>query len=700
MMRFYRFLLLLFMAIALAIFPHTLTFSQTPKPTVSPTKTAKPPATAIVKSGTYQRVSCSTLGKTTDSQGGANPSLFPISDATEGTDYECGYLTVPELHRQPDGKTIQVGIVRIKSTNPKPAEPLIMFQGGPGGSSISIFAPFASASYKMGKQLRADRDLIAFETRGNRYSQPWLSCPERKQVSDTSDSKDADLKALQACRDRLTQSGVNLAAFNSVESAHDVAALVKALKYDKVNLYGVSYGTELVFNIMREHPEMIRSVIVDGIVPPTPSMDSLSAVSLDRLITDIDATCAKDPDCNAQYPNLKQTFQETYDRLNQKPASVRGLAQGVKLTGHDFADALFGMAYFSGSPFVMPAMIDQASKGEFLMVAQILNRKSSSGRGDFSDGTFFSVKCSEDIAYAGKLVVDGVSPFAQDWGTRTLQKSVDKCKVWNVPAVAPAARKLVVSKTPALLLNGEFDPITPPSYGKLVAQGLSNSTNVVFPANGHGAIMSGSCAVGIIANFLNQPNQSPDTACVNEQKITFITKKNTLIAPGTSWSWLVRSNADGSFIHHVLLLSLLILFPLVWFVTWLIARLRRKAQPSPSLPIAARWAPWLGVLLALLSVAWIVLQFVDMYATSLLSGHGGLGFLQLYVGIDRNFAWIYVVPILIALLSVIMAILAVLSWKHPFWGRGRRFYYSFTAGVAIAYTLLLAAAGQLTVFFY
>ncbi len=705
MIRFSRLLLIVLVAIALAFATPTLLWSKTPKPTV------KTPTNVVANSRTYQKVACSTLTALQGPKPALSNSIFP-KNAKEGTDYECGYLTVPELHRQPKGKTIQVGIAIIKSTNPQPAEPLLLFQGGPGGSSIGIFPSlFASPDNQDGQRLRADRNLIVFEKRGNRYSKPWLTCPEVKAVENTGnenvDAK-AERQAVQTCRDRLTKSRVNLAAFNSLESAHDVATLVKALGYKQVNLYGVSYGTELVQDIMRQHPEIIRSVIMDGIVPSNPSIDSQYAVIINRLINQIDSACANDPDCNSQYPRVKATFEETFNRLNQTPAAIqvfrpKASPKQERLNGFDLVNTLFQMAYTSGAPFVMPALIHQAHAGDFSLIAQNadLTELVSLAGDDSADGTYLSVKCSEDVAYIGSLAVNGVSPVAKAWGTKQFQELVDQCKIWNVPALDSANRNPVVSDRPALLFNGDFDPITPPPYGKLVAKGLRNSTTVLFSANGHGAIVSGACSINIMAEFLKNPQQSPNTSCATEQKVIFITRKNTLIAPGTTWLTrsLLNFNLDD-ILKRLLLLGWLMLFPVVWFLSWLIVRFIRKQRPDRPTPTGARWAPWLGVLLALLSVSWIVLQIVEVGLTALTGGHGELGYTRIFVGVDRAVAWVYVIPILMALLSVAMAYLAVQSWKQHYWGRGRRFYYSLTAGVAIAYTLFLAVAGQLTVFFY
>ncbi len=416
---------------------------------------------------------------------------------------------------------------------------------------------------------------------------------------------------------------------------------------------------------------------------------------LDRLINKVDEACKVDADCNAVYPDIKGTFEETFERLNQTPAKVPlfnftepGIDE-VSFTGLDLAETLFQMSYSSGAPFMMPALIYQVHEGNYALLAHNLYS---------ADGLYFSVKCAEDMAYAGPLETKGVSPASAAWGEKSYQDMVEYCQVWNVPAVDPSARELVESDIPALLWNGNFDPITPPPFGEIVAQGLSNSTYVVFPANGHGAIGT-PCSTNIMASFLDNPTQTPDTTCATEQQVQFITEKNTLIAPGATWlTTSIVTLQIGNIVQRLFLLGLLMLFPVVWFFLWLVARLRRK-EPRPTPASAGEtWAPWRGILLAGLSVGWLVFQLFEIGFTAIAGGYGQYGYTRIFVGVDRSLAWVYVIPILMAIVSVAMVILAILAWKHHYWGRVRRVFYSLTAGVAIAYTLFLAQAGQLTVF--
>lgn len=93
------------------------------------------------------------------------------------------------------------------------------------------------------------------------------------------------LEALTECRDRLLADDVDLTAYNSAESAADVADLRVALGYDEWNLYGISYGTRLAQTIVRDYPEGIRSVILDSSYPLAANLQTETAVNADRALS-------------------------------------------------------------------------------------------------------------------------------------------------------------------------------------------------------------------------------------------------------------------------------------------------------------------------------------------------------------------------------------------------------------------------------
>jgi hypothetical protein len=89
------------------------------------------------------------------------------------------------------------------------------------------------------------------------------------------------------------------------------------------------------------------------------------------------------------------------------------------------------------------------------------------------------------------------------------------CSNWPVEEAGDWVKAPVVSDIPVLVLEGEFDPVTPPEYGQLVAGYLSNSTYFEFPGVGHDVLAIG-CAREIVGDFLADPNHVPDASCIAE----------------------------------------------------------------------------------------------------------------------------------------------------------------------------------------
>jgi pimeloyl-ACP methyl ester carboxylesterase len=634
--------------------------------------------------------------------------------AVEGQDVECGYLIVPERRDVPTDKTIKLGIVIIKSTGDNPApDPLILAQGGPGGSGIELYARLAAPDNELGQMLRADRDLIAFEQRGTLYSRPFLFCQEAFDMNleamqlELSDEEELRLgrEAYNACKARLEREDVDLAAYNSLENAQDIVDLAKVLGYDKINYYGVSYGTMLGGHLMRLNPDLPRAVILDGIVPLNVNPNQQVPVAKNRGFSQLFNACAADPDCGAAYPNLEEVFFDTVESLNQSPARVPLTDLETRTTynavfdGNDLTDFVVQLLYVTEAIPIIPKLIYDARDGDFdvlgiLMGVFVFDRSNA-------DGMYLSVMCAEDFDFqADELNLTGVRPEFAEEDEKDAGVMLQICADWGVPQLGPSADDAVFSDIPSLLYSGDFDPVTPPPYGDSVAQTLSRNYKYVFPANGHGAFLEGTCSTRIMRDFLNNPDAEPDANCVDDVPApVFVTPANTLMAPGAVY--LLRlaqsalSNPDplaiarqaSVLVPPVLVFFGMLLFPVVWLVGWLIS-LIRKAPRERRWP--ARIAPWLVVLLIILGIGFAGLQTFVVFKAF-------LGDLQGYVGIDRVFAWVYVFPLVMGAVTLGIVVLGVLAWIKGYWGMLARIYYSLTALLALIYVGLLANLGLMTV---
>jgi len=90
------------------------------------------------------------------------------------------------------------------------------------------------------------------------------------------------------------------------------------------------------------------------------------------------------------------------------------------------------------------------------------------------------------------------------------------CEVWQAGSADPSANQPVESEVPALILSGEFDPITPPTWGLQAAERLENAFAYVYPGIGHGASVADPCPMSMMIDFLEDPQREPEASCIAE----------------------------------------------------------------------------------------------------------------------------------------------------------------------------------------
>ena len=184
----------------------------------------------------------------------------------------CGYLLVLESHSRPTGRTIRLLVAKYPArSSEKRADPVVYLAGGPGD-----IAPLEVNGLIAADFIR-DRDILVVSQRGTMFSEPALTCAPIDNVNRellslrfySEATERAHLAATEACHRELAATGADLSAYNSTESAADFADLRKALGIAVSNVYGTSYGSYLAQTLIRDHPEGIRSVVLDSVLPTT-----------------------------------------------------------------------------------------------------------------------------------------------------------------------------------------------------------------------------------------------------------------------------------------------------------------------------------------------------------------------------------------------------------------------------------------------
>ncbi|MGW6907117.1 alpha/beta fold hydrolase [Streptomyces sp. NPDC054940] len=460
------------------------------------------------------------------------PGPCPTRYEEELTDVRCGYLVVPENRARPSSRTLRLAVARVPSASPKPhPDPIVFFAGGPGADALGDIPELTEAG------LNRDRDLVVLSQRGTLSSQPTpLTCPEidryyqqRVQLLyDAPSTGRAYAGAAARCHDRLTARGVDLAAYNTSENAADVADLRKALGIRQWNVLSHSYGTQLALTYMRMFPEGIRSVTVDGVVPPSVATPGWTWSSVKESLDAILSACAAQFSCRQRYPDLGATFLRLVRQLEARPVTtyVTVPQAGKVKVVLDGGALLNWMVRASHEAEIFPSAVDELAHGRPQRIAEQWAAMRIPGTvGQFAHGLSLSVWCSEWVPYEtpreqlahGQRAFPGLphSVLAQSPQLAFLRQA---CQAWNVPKAPASYRAVTRGDIPTLAMSGSFDAQTGAQWGRYAVRSLSRSKVVTLAGLAHGGtLFTNACGAKVITSFFDNP-EAPDTGCVASVK--------------------------------------------------------------------------------------------------------------------------------------------------------------------------------------
>ena len=321
--------------------------------------------------------------------------------------------------------------------------------------------------------------------------------------------------------------GINLAAYNSRENAADLNDLRLALGYETWNVWGVSYGTRLAQTVMRDFPEGLRSVVLDSTYPLAANLLTDAPDNAMRAFTVFFAGCANDAACSEAYPDMETVFYEQVARLDAEPVVLpltnvlTGESYEAYFRGTDLVGILFQSLYATEIIPVLPQMIFDIAAADYTLLSALLS--SFLANADFvSIGMQYSVQCYEENSFATPEEVAAAAseyPELEPFFTYSINigpQALTVCEQWGAGEAEAIENENIVSDIPTLILAGEYDPITPPTWGQEVAATLSTSYFFQFPGVGHGASLAGECPIAVMEAFWAEPGQEPAAACLAE----------------------------------------------------------------------------------------------------------------------------------------------------------------------------------------
>ena len=437
----------------------------------------------------------------------------------------CGTVALPLNHDEPQGATILLVVAVLHSANVDAANaPVFFLGGGPGEQTVGpILKALAPDSPLL--QLAAERDVVFVEQRGTGLSQPALDCPEYAkavaEITTTAQIHDAAVAGITECKQRLLAAGVDLSAFDTAADVIDLDLTRRALGYESISLFGTSYGARLALQAARAFPETIESVALSSPVPAEANFVLDAGASFDRALTAVSDACAADPACSASYPDVAGTLTTALDDLAAAPATVEvtnpttGQVVPVEIDAATAATVLFSMFYVPDGPATVPFLVDSLSKRDLTVFA---NPSSVTGPMAISLGAQLSFLCAEEASGAAPTEFEG-----GDLGAGALLTASnpivgptlwDLCEVWDVAPGDPITFDPVTTDVPMLIVTGQFDQITPPSYGEQIRDHASKAWYVEIPGVGHAPLTNvGPCGIALLTAFVDQPDVEPSPDC-------------------------------------------------------------------------------------------------------------------------------------------------------------------------------------------
>lgn len=433
----------------------------------------------------------------------------------------CGHLDVAENPDDPTGRQIslRLAVVPAKSPQPEP-DPVFVLAGGPGQGATRMVSLVGGPL----EEIHLDRDLVFVDQRGTGASHA-LDCDFGDGDGvDLFVEADMPLELLARCREELEERA-DLRFYTTFHAMPDLNRVREALGYGRINLLGVSYGTRAALVFQDLFPEHTRALVLDGSAPFEIKLPLYYARDAQRALDLLFDACAADPACHRAFPDPRGQLDAVLERLDQEPLQVRmphptdGRPLELTVTREAVVSTLRTALYQTSRASLLPRLVAEMAEGNPQPLVALGLASTRAAADTLSLGLTLSVLCSEDLGRIDPAEVD--EAVADTFlGRSAIDSWSSACEGWPTAELPNGFHRLEPSSTPTLLLSGEADPATPPSWAETLAGTLGSSRHIVVPGTGHNTFHAG-CLPRLMAEFLDRagsadPFDGLDDSCARE----------------------------------------------------------------------------------------------------------------------------------------------------------------------------------------
>jgi pimeloyl-ACP methyl ester carboxylesterase len=435
----------------------------------------------------------------------------------ESNNIACGHLTVPLDPHDPSQGVITLALRRHRAPLGEARDAVIALAGGPGQSAI----PFLSQFDALLGPIVATRDLIAFDQRGTGFSHP-LSCAVFEHASE-----DSSPHAVSLCGGEI---GQTRGLYTTAQTVADIEAIRQAGGYEKLVLYGTSYGTKVAERYAQEHPARVEALVLDSVVPPNgpEAFDLATFAAVPRVLRQLcsGGACAHiTGDPVHDLAELVAHMGGGYVR--GEVIDGDGHRHAKRVSSNDLLAILLAGDFDPILRSEFPAAIDAAGHGDTAALARLVARAQGGEDEEeespeaFDAPLYYSTICDETSfpwnpaagaikrlreAKAALAAIAGgaFAPFTR--ANALALSDVPACAGWPQTPGGPESDGAALPDVPTLILSGADDLRTPTGGARAVAAQIPDAELLVAPNTGHSVLAADPtpCAHNALKSFFER----------------------------------------------------------------------------------------------------------------------------------------------------------------------------------------------------
>lgn len=436
-------------------------------------------------------------------------------EALDRAGARCADVTVPLNYGEPQGRTITVAISRVPAADPAHRRGVLLSNpGGPGGSGLDLTVWLGDKV--LAPDVRDSYDLIGMDPRGIGRSTPvscgWpIGSPLQSAGPDLLSFGESVATAADLAARCIATQGDQVSYITTRNTARDMDVIRAALGEERINYFGLSYGTYLGSVFTQMFPERVERVVLDSAVDPeryhVAMIQDMGAPN--EAAFDAWAAWAADRDDQYHFGTtgsaVRATITDLIGRSARRPIRIGGDAVSVHVLPMLVFDGIVDARKY---PVLADELrqITDAANGLPVQPGKELKRA--------LDDYLHPAPDAPESGPAQAMILCGDAPAPRDpsWYWRNIEASratepmfgafannLTPCAFWLPPVEAPTA---VHNSVPALILQATGDPRTAYRDGVGLHRAMTGSRLITMPdVVTHGVSPKSSCARRIVDDY-------------------------------------------------------------------------------------------------------------------------------------------------------------------------------------------------------